>query len=179
MMLAPSAPSRTPAADKPSWDPIVVALRDELEEYGGLIRLFDEQQQKIFARDAAGVTEVVHELEVQTNVARGTRQVRERVVRAFAEKRGQVAGSSLREMLSEFPVDVRPLLTALIEEINDLVRRIRKRGRQNQMLLGRLIDLHRELLPALGRPVTRTYSSRGEVAVRTAGSSTTTYRATG
>ena len=178
MILAPPAPAKTHSAGPPTWDPVVNALRDELEEYGGLVRLYDEQQKQIFAHDAEAVTDLVPLLEQQAEAARLRRLERERAVRAFAATRGRTSGSSLREMLPEFPHDVRPLLQALIDEINELARRIRKRGHQNQMLLGRLVELHRELLPALGRSVVRTYSNRGQVALNTSGP-TAVYRATG
>ena len=47
MILAPPAPAKTHSAGPPAWDPIVNALRDELGEYGGLVRLYDEQQKQI------------------------------------------------------------------------------------------------------------------------------------
>jgi hypothetical protein len=178
MMLNPNAAPPAPAAQV--WDPIVTALRGELEEYGGLMQLFDEQQRKIFAHDAEAVAELVVQVEAQVNSTRERRAIRTRLVRDFAKAHGRDTGSSLRQLRPEFPQEMRPLLGALIEEINRLVQRARQRHRQNQMLLGRLIDLHRQLIPALGaRDFTKTYSREGQVAISIASAGPTTYRATG
>jgi hypothetical protein len=180
IMNTTSAPALIPAGPLPSWDPIVTALREELGEYGRMMGLFDEQQRKIFAHDADGVSEVVVRLEAQSGAVRERRAVRTRLVRDFARVHGRDTASTLRQLLPEFPGDVQPLLEALIDEINHLVQRARQRHRQNQMLLSRLIELHRQVIPALGaQPFTKTYSNRGQVAIAVAGGSSATYRATG
>ncbi|MFT3828691.1 MAG: flagellar export chaperone FlgN [Opitutaceae bacterium] len=173
MMLAQTAPAST------AWSPVVEALRSELAEYGGLLQLIDGQQRKIFALDSAGVSEFVPQLEQQAALARERRVEREGVVRRFAVDHGQPGDRSLRQLLPDFPAEVRPLLEALIEEINHLLQRTKQRTRQNQMMLSRLVELHREFIPAL-RPqsFTKTYSRRGQVAVSIAASEST-YRATG
>ncbi len=176
MILTDMAPASTEA---PAWEAVVDALRDELAEYGELLRLFDDQQKRIFALDAGGVSEYVPQLEQQAEVARGRRHDRESVVRAFASGRGRPGDRSLRQLLPEFPTEVRPLVEALIDEINRLLNRTRQRTRQNQMMLSRLVELHHELVPAL-RPqaFTKTYSRLGQVAVSAVGTGPT-YRATG
>jgi flagellar biosynthesis/type III secretory pathway chaperone len=173
MILAQPAP--VPAA----WSPVVDALRSELAEYGGLLQLIDGQQKRIFALDSAGVSEFVPQLEQQTEIARDRRNERTALVRRFALEHGQPADRSLRQLIPSFPAEVRPLLEALSEEINRLLVRTKQRMRQNQMLLARLVELHRDLIPAL-RPqsFTKTYSRRGQMAVSTAATEST-YRATG
>jgi flagellar biosynthesis/type III secretory pathway chaperone len=165
--------------DTAAWSPLVDALRSELAEYGGLLQLIDGQQKRIFALDSAAVSEFVPQIEAQTELARDRRNERESLVRDFATAHGQPADRSLRQLLPSFPADIRPLLEALIDEINHLLLRTKQRNRQNQLMLSRLVDLHRELIPAL-RPqaFTKTYSRRGQLAVA-ASSATPTYRATG
>ena len=71
----------------------------------------------------------------------------------------------MRQLLPHFPVEVQPLLHALIDEINHLIHRIRRDARQNQMLLSRTVEAHEEALRIL-MPDTfkaRTYSPRGSV----------------
>ncbi len=167
------------AAGIPAWTPVVEALRSELAEYGGLLQLFDEQQKKIFALDSEAVAGFVPLLEEQADLVRSCREERETIVRRFATAHGCPTDRSLRQLLPEFPAEVRPLLEALIEEINHLLQRTKQRTRQNQMMLSRLVELHRELVPAL-RPqaFTKTYSRRGQLAVA-ASTVAPTYRATG
>lgn len=170
----PSSPATVPA-----WTPVVEALRTELAEYGGLLQLIEGQQKRIFALDSAGVAEFVQPIEYQTEVARARRADREDSVRRYAVAHGEAAGRSLRQLLPVFPAEVRPLFEALIDEINSLLRRTKQRTHQNQLMLARLVELHRELVPAL-RPqsFTKTYSRHGQLAVSTAGAGPT-YRATG
>lgn len=177
MIVADTPTFATAAA--PAWAGVVDALRSELAEYGGLLGLFEAQQKKIIALDAAAVADYLPQLELQAEAARLRRDEREQVVHEYAAARGCPGRPSLRQLLPEFPAEVRPLLEALIDEINHLVLRTRQRTRQNQMMLGRLVELHRELLPAL-RPqaFTKTYSRQGQVAVATVATGPT-YRATG
>jgi len=177
MILAePPAPA---AAGVPAWTPIVDALRSELAEYGGLLQLIDGQQKKIFALDSAGVSEFVPQLEEQAGATREKRTAREDAVRLYAHEHGQAGEPTLRQLLPSFPAEVRPLIEALIDEINHLLHRTKKRTRQNQMLLSRLVEFHRELVPSL-RPqaFTKTYSRRGQVSV-SASAANPTYRAIG
>lgn len=163
----------------PTWTPVVDALRNELAEYGGLLRLFDEQQKKIFALDSDGVAGYVPLLEEQAESARSCRSEREQAVRRYAATQGRPTDRSLRQLLPDFPSEVRPLLEALIDEVNRLLHRAKQRTRQNHLLLMRLVELHHELVPAL-RPqaFTKTYSRHGQVAVASAGIAAS-YRAAG
>jgi len=177
MILADTLPATTEGI--PPWTLVVDALRSELAEYGGMLQLIDAQQKKIFALDSVGVAEFVPQLEQQAETTRERRSAREAAVRQYANRNGQPVDRTLRQMLPSFPAEVQPLLEALIDEINHLLQRTKQRTRQNQMLLSRLVELHRELVPAL-RPqsFTKTYSRRGQIAVTTA-AATPTYRATG
>lgn len=173
-MTAPATVSASRAPAVQPWDPIVTALRAELEEYGGLLQLFEEQQRLIFTRDSEGVSALAPQLEQQAVTVRQRRAQREKLVREFGVAHGRPAESSLRQLLPLFPIDLRPLLDALIDEVNHLVTRSRQRARQNRLLLARLVEMHQSLLPAL-RPnaYTKTYSRRGQLAVSGAGTSPT------
>ena len=152
-----------------TWESIAQSLRDELQEYGGLLSLFEEQQGALFRRDSAGVLASVSLIEQQAQAAAGKRQRREQLVRDFARANGQPPLSTLRSLLPCFPAEVRPMLEALIDEVNRLVHRARRHARQNSLLLQRAIELHQEALRVL-RPesFTKTYSARGQVSVATA-----------
>ena len=80
----------------------------------------------------------------------------------------------LRAMLPLVEVHARPLLEALINEVNTLVHRVRRISRHNHMLLSRTLQIHQETLQQL-RPnaFTKTYSSAGRVSVAAASPSST------
>jgi flagellar biosynthesis/type III secretory pathway chaperone len=144
--------------------PLVDLLRAELSGYGGLLALFDQQQSQLWGRDIQAVAETsatIQELADETNRCR---QEREAWVSCFATAHAQASDSSLRRLIPFFPEEQRPLLTALIDEINHLLHRVRRRARQNHSILARAVELHRDVLANLhpaARP--RTYVPSGRV----------------
>ena len=150
------------------WQPLVDALRSELEEYGALLGLFDTQQNAIFSRDSESILLTVSTIEEQMQRVQTLRTQRENIVRNFAALHAQPANATLRSLLQFFAADARPLLEALIDEINHLVHRARRRSRQNHQLLSRAVEVRQELLQTL-RPESfmKTYSARGRVALIT------------
>lgn len=148
-----------------SWEFITECLRTELQEYGALLALFEEQQANLLRRDADQVAALALSIEEQVRTAHASRERRAKCVSEFALKQGCAPGIGLRQLLPHFPVEVQPLLGALITEINHLIHRIRRDARQNQMLLSRAVAAHEEALRTL-MPETfraRTYSPSGVV----------------
>jgi flagellar biosynthesis/type III secretory pathway chaperone len=152
-----------------AWETIATCLRDELQEYGGLLGLFEEQQGALYRRDASAVLAIVTTIEEQARQASKKRLQRERVVREYAAAQGRPTDATLRQLLPCFPAEVRPMLEALIDEVNRLVHRARRGVRQNALLLQRAVEMHQEALRIL-RPdaFTKTYSPHGQVSVAAA-----------
>ena len=150
--------------------PLIVELREELAGYGGLLRLFDEQQGHLWQRDALRVIDTAHAIEQLAATTATHRATREAWVRDFAQARGESDTASLRQLLPFFPRDLQGLLEALIKEINHLVRRVRRRAKQNQALIARALELQRDAIAAL-RPdaFTRTYAPSGRVSAAAEG----------
>lgn len=122
-----------------SWEIITESLRNELQEYGALLGLYEEQQANLLKRDADAVLALASSIESQVGRAQSAREVRERLVRAFAVNQGREADATLRSLLPLFPAEVQPLFDALMTEINHLIHRIRRDARQNQVLLARAV----------------------------------------
>jgi flagellar biosynthesis/type III secretory pathway chaperone len=148
-----------------SWESITEYLRNELQEYGALLSLFDEQQANLLRRDATAVVNLASAIEDRVHSTQTSRERREQSLALFAGEHGQPASASLRQLLPHFPSEVQPLLQALMGEINHLIHRIRRGARQNQILLSRTVEAHEEALRTL-RPemYPNTYSRRGAVA---------------
>jgi flagellar biosynthesis/type III secretory pathway chaperone len=148
-----------------SWELITECLRNELQEYGGLLALFEEQQASLLRRDADQVAALATAIENQTAAMQKGRERREQCVQAFAAEHGLASDSTLRQLFPHFPSEVRPLLGALIDEINHLIHRIRRDARHNQMLLARALQAHEEALRTLMPEnfKARTYSAKGSV----------------
>ena len=148
------------------WQSVADCLRKELAEYGALLNLFEQQQECLFRRDADGVLRLGGELEDQAHILHDCRRNREQAVAELAAYCKMPAASTLRSLLPKIEADARPLLEALINEINHLLHRVRRTSRHNHTLLSRTLELHQETLRQL-RPdsFTKTYAADGRVSV--------------
>lgn len=162
-----------------AWQYIAECLRAELVDYGELLRLFEEQQRSLFNREPEAVLHYANEIEAQAYRLGECRTKRETAVAEFADAHGQPRNASLRSLLPFIEPDARPLLEALINEVNALLHRVRRTSRHNHTLLSRTVELHQETLQLL-RPnaFTKTYSPAGRLAVASAVPAST-LRATG
>ncbi|ACB73682.1 flagellar protein FlgN [Opitutus terrae] len=148
------------------WQLVAECLRQELLEYGTLLRLFEQQQESLFHRDPDTVLRLGGEIEDQAHVLQDCRRRREQTVAALADSVRQPANATIRALLPHIEADARPLLEALINEVNVLLHRVRRASRQTQTLLARTLELHQETLRQL-RPdaFTKTYSPTGRVSL--------------
>jgi flagellar biosynthesis/type III secretory pathway chaperone len=151
-----------------SWEIIANHLRTELQGYGGLLALFEEQQNHLLQRNPDAVLSLAQTIETQARVTAEHRLQRELFVREVAELHGYPSDSHLRQLLPRFPAEVQPLLDALMDEVNHLIHRVRRGARQNQQLLARAVEMHQEMLRTI-RPAAfvKTYSPRGQISVST------------
>jgi hypothetical protein len=156
------------------WEFIAECLRAELADYGGLLHLFEAQQRSLFDRDAESVLHLANEIETQARAVAGSRCRREQAVASFAEAHGRPTTTTLRSMLPLIEAEARPLLEALINEVNTLLHRVRRTSRHNHSLLSRAVEFHQDTLQQL-RPnaFTKTYSPAGRVSVAAAEMATT------
>ncbi len=146
------------------WDPLVELLRFEVQEYGGLYNLLDRQQREIFQRDPELVMNTNSEIESYMAEMGKLRARREEKVREMARACGADEELSLSKMLPFFPEFVRPMLQALVDEVNHMVRRTRHRARQNFMLLSRTMEITHEALRSLQpERFSSTYTKKGRV----------------
>jgi flagellar biosynthesis/type III secretory pathway chaperone len=148
------------------WTIIADALRTEIAGFGGLLNYFEQQQQRLFARDTEGVLQLSTEIEVHTQQMQLDRVRREQLVAEFARANAQPPTSTLRSLLNYLPAPVRPLLEALIADVNRLIHRVRRLTRQNHLLLASAVESHQELMRTL-RPdaFQQTYSAVGRKSV--------------
>lgn len=149
---------------------LVQALREELQQYGEILALLEQQQEIITSRAAPQLVEVVQAINRQMVIIRQARDAR-------TVRQGELAGllqmnetSTLTELSRFLPSDYRLLVGALIEENNNLLTRVRQRVRQNHLLLARSVELMQRLLDSL-LSTTRTtmYDDSGQVAKKLTG----------
>lgn len=149
-----------------TWQEIAECLRTELTEYGALLALFAAQQKFLFERDANEVLRLSTSIEQQVRTLDQCRRQREDFVTNFAVAHAQPASATLRSLLPVIDAAARPLIEALIGEINHLLYRVRRTSRHNHTLLARAVEVHQETLQQL-RPqaFTKTYSPAGRVSI--------------
>lgn len=146
---------------------IIVALREEVAEYGALLNCFDDQQGAILARDPEAVTVADERISLQLVTTRERRRHREICVAELATVSGQPTHSSVTALKPLFAEPMWPLVQALISEVNRLITLARRRAQQNQMLLARTIEVTQEIVSTLSPgTVTRTYSSQGRMKIK-------------
>ncbi len=146
---------------------IIDALRAEMQEYGGLLNLFDQQQNAILNRNTDSIATMEQTIEAQLATLRARRGHRERLVTALTPD--VEPHPTLLQSILLFPQAMRPLIEALAAEVNRLIGRVRRRAQQNQMLLARTVEVTQELCERL-KPgtVTRTYAPNGKMKIKAA-----------
>jgi hypothetical protein len=148
------------------WEFIAECLRQELADYGGLLHLFEAQQRALFDRNPDLVLGYTSEIDRQAFALAECRTRREVAVASFAVAHDRSSTSTLRSLLPLIEAEARPLLEALINEVNALLHRVRRTSRHNHMLLSRAVEVHQETISQL-RPqaFTKTYSPAGRLSV--------------
>ena len=162
--------------DKNDWDPLVDLLREEVQEYGGLYNLLDRQQNEIFNREPELVLHTNVDIESHMAAMNTLRERREKQVKVMAERCDCDDTLTLTKMLPRFPDFIQPMLQALIDEVNAMVKRTRRKARQNYLLLSRTMEITQEAL-RMAEPdnFSKTYSRSGKVGM--AGRMPATYKA--
>ena len=143
---------------------IVVMLQNELQEYGGLLHLFDRQQKCIVHQDPTGFLDINVDVDEQIAKLSHCRLGREELVRQTALALGKSKDITLSALSHSFAAEHQPLLRALIDEINDLITRTQRRTRQNRMLLAQCVESARQLL-GVRNPgaMPGTYGAHGQI----------------
>jgi hypothetical protein len=147
-----------------NWQTIVECLREEIAEYGHLLNLFALQQDLIFKRKPNEVLELSTKIHAQVEVLEEKRLMRESKVRDIALAHGISPDLTLRAMVNQFDTEARPLLEALIADVNLLIHRVRRSLRLNHRLLSCMVDSHQAVIKRTQpERFNTTYSAIGRV----------------
>ena len=157
--------SQQTAANLPfSWEDLLTLLRDELQEYGGLIGLLSAQQQSILNRRPDSLMELNQSVQTQMEASQILHKRRQGFVSSLAQKFGESESSSLSEIVDHFPDVTQPMFHSIIEEINSLISQVRKKIEQNKRLLMRLSEVTDQILSVTDpSSQTKTYTRDGNL----------------
>ena len=117
---------------KVDWDQLVDALRDELQEKGGLIRLLNQQTEALYRRDIMENERLEEQIRVQLRLISRRTQGRELALRQTASNFHLNGNVQSNEVVRSFPEYVRPLFEDLFSKVERLTSRMEERLRQNQ-----------------------------------------------
>jgi flagellar biosynthesis/type III secretory pathway chaperone len=160
--------------------PLIDLLRLELQEYGGLFNLLGRQQDRIIERQPDAILVLNDEIDAQTQTVADLRTRREQMVEELHTRAGAGGAATLRAIIPYFAADVQPLLEALMNDINLMLRRTRQKARQNHLLLARAMELTEQTLRVLQpENFTRTYQRTGKVATPRPAPTASRYHAVG
>jgi hypothetical protein len=140
------------------------ALRAELQEYGGMLGLLDEQQKAILRGEPQAFVDLGAALHEQISLLGAHRSTREKTVRTFGQSVKQPESATLSELLPYMPAPSAGMIKALIEEINALIDRTQRRLRQNHLLLARCVSgAQQAVARASGSEMVSAYGPAGAV----------------
>lgn len=144
-----TAQSAAPLSLVPAVQNLIEALRDELKNYGEMLSLLDRQQEYLMSRAAGDVSISINQVQDQGAVIQAARERREECHRAVATACAQPESTCFNELIPQLPADYQPLLKALVDENNELLFHVRRRARQNHLLLKRSVDLMGQVMNTL------------------------------
>lgn len=142
---------------------LIESLREELRQYGQMLVVLDEQQERIILRhndELLGATAAVN---TQGSAIEQARQQRATVQRELARHLQAGEDASLTHLVPQVPPDYRPLLNALIQENHLLLQRIQRRARQNYLLLRRSMELLDQFISSFSPALTPVYDGCGSL----------------
>ncbi|HWD19747.1 MAG TPA: flagellar protein FlgN [Verrucomicrobiae bacterium] len=128
---------------------LISALREELQNYGEMLALLDRQKTAIMHRASHEVFQSISVIKAQSEAIQNARALREDCRRAVAEDSAQPAEAPFAELIPALPSAYQPLVTALVDENNQLLASVRQRARQNHLLLSRSVELMQGVLNTL------------------------------
>jgi hypothetical protein len=121
-------------------DQLVNALREELQEKGGLLQFLNQQTEVLYLRQPEENRRLEDQIRTQILVASGCTGRRELILREIASRMDLADGNNPSEIVVRFPEYVQPLLEALFSEVERLSGRMEERLRQNQQLKTRFFS---------------------------------------
>ncbi|MBI3868680.1 MAG: flagellar protein FlgN [Verrucomicrobia bacterium] len=131
------------------FDEFIEALRQELQHYGELLALINQQQEHLMRRDADAVLTSVGRIHAQGACVQAARARRAECLLNLALSLSIPPDGLVGTLLPVLPPQRRPQVQALVDENNRLLMKIQQRGRQNHLLLAHSIEHMSRLIQTL------------------------------
>ena len=128
---------------------LIEALRNELQQYGEMLALLDPQREVVRRKGADDIEDRVSAINAQSATIQGARENRRSCQRQLSHSLKQPEDSTFAHLIPLIPVQYRPLVSALVQENNELLLRVRARAQQNQAQLRHSAELMQRFITTL------------------------------
>ena len=128
---------------------IIESLRNELQQYGEMLALLDHQQELVKMCGADDILHSIAAINSQSGLIQSARERRETCQQELAQSFDQPKDTTFAVLLPLIPEHYRPLVSALVQENNELLERVRDRASENQSMLRRSVDLMQRFITTL------------------------------
>ena len=128
---------------------LIECLRNELQQYGEMLALLDQQQANVVRRVADDLLITAAAIDTQSAAVQKARQERESCQSGLAQDLLRPGEATLAALTQLLPAKYRPLVQALVHENNQLLFRVRQRAHQNHILITRSMQLMQRLIATL------------------------------
>jgi hypothetical protein len=131
---------------------VVEALRNELQQYGEMLALLEVQQEAVSRCGPQPVLTSISAVEAQGASIESARLARETYQRQLSWALGRSELCPFAELFPLLPDSHRPLIQALVQEINQLIERVRIRAEHNHGQLRRALESMDRFIVSLSLP---------------------------
>ena len=128
---------------------LIECLRDELQQYGEMLALLDQQQAHVVRRVADDLLNTAAAIDTQSAAVQKARQERQSCQSGLAQELLPPGEATLAALTQVLPAKYRPLVQALIHENNQLLFRVRQRAHQNHILITHSMQIMQRLIATL------------------------------
>jgi len=128
---------------------LIEALRNELQQYGEMLALLDHQQELVALQGSDGLLHSISAIDSQSAAIQAARANRQLAQRNLAQQLDQPPGSTFSVLIPLIPAQYRPLVSALIQENNESLLRVRQRAQENHLHLRRSLDKMQQFITTL------------------------------
>lgn len=145
----------------------VEALRQELQGYGELLALMESQQQLIISRDSPKIESSASNINRQFHIIQKLKESRSDRQKELSACLGLSNDALYENIRKRLPSEYVTLTDALVEENNELLKEVRVKAKQNQLLLFRTVEMMQEFINhIIPRTEEKSYDATGTSATR-------------
>ena len=120
---------------------LIEALRNELQQYGEMLALLDQQHHAVVNEGPDDVLHSISAINRQSLAIQKARDIRQGAMVKLARSIGQEQQPSFSSLIPLLPDHLRPLVTALVQENNALLVSVRRKAQQNHEQMQKSLDM--------------------------------------